>query len=70
MSHFICPITQEIMTDPVTLGHNKKDRVSEHDYLGSDKIIEDLSKAPGWDDGLVQLRGLRRDTIGAHAILI
>ena len=40
----------------VTLGHgfNNND-VVKHDYYGTDKVIEDLKKMPGWDAGLVNL---------------
>ena len=38
----------------VTLGHNFTDnKVVQHDYYGSDKVIQDLMKMDGWDSGLV-----------------
>ena len=40
----------------VTLGHNfTNDKVVQHDYYGSDKVISDLKKFDGYDDGLVIL---------------
>ena len=40
----------------VTLGHNFKDNsVVQHDYYGSDKVINDLKKINGWDDGIILL---------------
>lgn len=52
----------------VTLGHNKKGPVVEHDYLGTSKIIDDLMKSPGWNDGQVILKGFKRDTIGIYSV--
>jgi Mg-chelatase subunit ChlD len=38
----------------VTLGHNFTDNsVVQHDYYGSDKVIQDLMTMDGWDTGLV-----------------
>jgi len=39
----------------VTLGHGFNEDVVKHDYYGSDKVIQDLSKINGWDDGLIIL---------------
>lgn len=40
----------------VTLGHNfTNDKVVQHDYYGSDKVISDLKKFDGYYDGLVIL---------------
>lgn len=41
-------------TEVVTLGHNFTDNnVVQHDYYGSDKVIQDLMTMDGWDVGLV-----------------
>lgn len=40
----------------VTLGHNfTNNNVIQHNYYGSDKVITDLMKFEGWDEGLVLL---------------
>jgi Mg-chelatase subunit ChlD len=44
-----------------TLGHFRQNSVVYHPYLGTNKIIDDLKKAPGWNEGLVRLQGLLRD---------
>ena len=42
--------------DAVTLGHGiEDDPVAKHEYLGSDKVIQDLSKMVGWQEGKVEL---------------
>ena len=50
----------------VTLGHNfNSNFVISHNYLGSNKVIEDLSKMIGYQNGLVYLEGnyIERDEI-------
>jgi len=38
----------------ITLGHDFKDNsVVQHDYYGSDKVINDLKKMDGWDNGMI-----------------
>jgi len=37
----------------VTLGHHFSGPVVEHDYFG-DKIVDDLKKCDGWEDGMIQ----------------
>lgn len=40
----------------VTLGHGFKDNtVVEHDYFGSQKVIDDMKKFRGWDKGKVEI---------------
>jgi Mg-chelatase subunit ChlD len=39
----------------VSLGHNFKGSVVGHPYLGTQQVIDDLSKMPGWDEGLITL---------------
>jgi len=40
----------------ITLGHGiKGDEVASHTYFGTTKVIQDLSRQPGWVDGLVVL---------------
>ena len=38
-----------------TLNHGMSGDVIEHEYFGTDKIIEDLKKHPGWINGYIQL---------------
>lgn len=41
----------------ITLAHGiKGDKVAEHEYFGTNKIIEDLSKMEGWRTGLICLK--------------
>lgn len=39
----------------VTLGHEFSEPIVAHPYYGSQEIINDLSKFPGWIDGLIEL---------------
>jgi len=40
----------------ITLGHGiKGDEVASHAYFGTDKVIRDLSRQPGWEEGLIEL---------------
>lgn len=45
----------------VTLAHNFKDPVVEHEYFGTERVVVDLKKAAGWDIGLPTYQNL-----GAH----
>lgn len=36
-----------------TLGHNLKGDVIEHEYYGTDRVIDDLKSLPGWNSGEV-----------------
>ena len=38
----------------VTLGHDFKEDVVAHPYFGSQLVINDLKKLPGWDNGLIE----------------
>lgn len=38
-----------------TLGHNIQGNIIEHNYYGSNAIINDLKKCPGWNNGLINL---------------
>lgn len=40
----------------ITMGHSHKFYPLEHNYYGSNKVIEDLKEMPGWDDGLITLK--------------
>ena len=56
--------------DALTLGHGLKGGIKEHDYLGTQRIVDDLKKVDGWEDGLVELKGLKRDAKGyIHGII-
>ena len=37
----------------ITLGHGMKGPVLEHEYLGTEKIVDDLKKLEGWNNGSV-----------------
>ena len=41
----------------VTLGHGLDDAVVSHEYYGTERVLGDLSKFPGWEDGLVVVTG-------------
>ena len=38
----------------ILLGHNYTTGILKHEYLGSNKIIEDLEAMPGWNNGLIE----------------
>lgn len=38
-----------------TLGHGLNDAVVQHEYFGTNAIIQDLQRFPGWSSGLVEL---------------
>jgi hypothetical protein len=42
----------------VTLAHNFKESVVEHEFFGTDRIVENLKKAAGWDIGLPTYQNL------------
>jgi hypothetical protein len=50
--------------EAVTLGHNMKGDIIEHDYLGTSKIINDLSKFKEYHEGFIRLNGLKRNNNG------
>ena len=37
------------------LAHNYKFGVLDHDYYGTDKIVKDMMKMPGWNHGHIIL---------------
>lgn len=39
----------------VVLGHGIEDEVAAHSYFGTRKVVEDLERMPGWQEGLVDL---------------
>eukprot|EP01103_Thecamoeba_quadrilineata_P002826 TRINITY_DN12694_c0_g1_i1.p1 TRINITY_DN12694_c0_g1~~TRINITY_DN12694_c0_g1_i1.p1 ORF type:complete len:683 (+),score=129.30 TRINITY_DN12694_c0_g1_i1:137-2185(+) len=48
----------------VTLAHGRNDdEVLKHDYFGTEKVIEELSKVRGWSDGRVVVPKLVRDPL-------
>lgn len=58
--------------DCVTLGHCfKENAVVAHEYFGSEKVVEDLKKIRGWQQGLVELQGgwIRREQEGFGRIV-
>ena len=65
--NMVCPYVYSLILDKghivtinnincITLGHNYKDDVIRHPYFGSQKIINDLKKMPGWKKGLILLK--------------
>jgi hypothetical protein len=44
----------------VTLGHGFEGPVMSHPYFGTDRVVNDLLRMPGWDDGVVLLNGTLR----------
>ncbi|KAL0486297.1 developmentally-regulated vWFA domain protein [Acrasis kona] len=48
----------------VTLGHGFKDDVREHDFFGTQKVIQNLKMLSGWDEGFVVASGHWRDEKG------
>jgi hypothetical protein len=43
----------------VTLGHGFEDNVVKHPYYGTNRVIEDLVKIEGWEQGLIILNKYR-----------
>jgi len=41
----------------VGLAHGFNEPVVAHDFFGSDRIAQELASLPGWDEGLVSLKG-------------
>lgn len=39
----------------ISLGHGIKEDVAEHEYLGTEKVINDLERLDGWDEGEVNV---------------
>ena len=54
----------------VTLGHGFLGGIVQHNYLGTHRIVDDLSEAPGWEYGLVEIKGLERDEHGVCGIIV
>lgn len=42
-------------TEIILLGHNYVEGILKHEYLGSQRVIADLMKLPGFERGLVNL---------------
>ena len=43
-------------TSVICLGHDLDDPVLQHEYFGSDKVINDLAQMPGWNEGKIHLK--------------
>ena len=41
----------------ILLGHSYTQGILRHDYLGSQKVIQDLERMPGWNTGFIILNG-------------
>lgn len=53
----------------ISLGHGLTDNaVVSHDYLGTNKIVEDLKAMEGWDNGLVTVGGFQRDPVSLRIV--
>ena len=47
----------------ITLAHGiKNDRVAEHPFYGTEQVVNALKGLSGWQEGLVEIRGVMRDT--------
>lgn len=44
-------------TPAICLGHNYEEGILKHEYFGSQRVIEDLKQFPGWENGVVEIRG-------------
>jgi hypothetical protein len=42
----------------LTLGHGFTEPVAEHAYFGSQRVVEDLKKQPGWEEGMPRFKNL------------
>lgn len=51
----------------VTLGHGLDGPVVAHPYYGTERVVEDLRRMRGWDEGLVRLAGTVRSEAGCSA---
>lgn len=47
----------------ILLGHNYTHGILKHEYYGSQRVIEDLKKVKGFDDGMVELTQRQDGTI-------
>ena len=53
----------------VSLGHGLKEgEVVEHEYLGTEKVVEDLKKGEGWERGLVEVGEFVRDEVSQRIV--
>lgn len=43
------------LREAVSLGHGRSEGILRHDYLGTRRVVDDLSTMPGWDEGEVRL---------------
>lgn len=47
----------------ITLGHGiKNDAVAEHAFYGTEKVVDELKRLSGWQEGLVEIESVRRDS--------
>jgi len=44
-------------TEAICLGHNYTTGILKHEYYGSEKVINDLKQFPGWNEGIVEMKG-------------
>ena len=42
----------------LTLGHGFEEPVASHAYFGTQRVIDDLKKQPGWEEGMPRYRNL------------
>ncbi len=43
----------------LTLGHGFTEPVAAHDYFGTQRVVEDLMKQPGWEEGRPTFKNLK-----------
>ncbi|KAJ3413461.1 hypothetical protein HDV05_008030 [Chytridiales sp. JEL 0842] len=57
-------------TEVLSMGHGLSgNEVVEHDYLGTERVVEDLKRMKGWEAGKVVCEGVKRDTKGTGWIV-
>lgn len=45
--------------EALTLGHGFSEPVAVHEYFGTQRVVEDLMKQPGWEDGCPTFKNLK-----------
>lgn len=54
----------------ITFGHEIQEEVAKHEYFGTEKIINDLSRIKGWNEGEISIKNnvFIRDTVTREVI--
>lgn len=56
--------------EALTLGHGFTEPVAAHEYFGTQRVITDLEKQPGWDDGRPTFKNLKAIKHGVTGCII